>query len=652
MFAEIAYAMTALLHLEVLHARKVEQEIVPKASDYPFQELVRTALQGTQFSSLLQEFAFEPHRDAFMLDVVGNTVCADLLDYARRDSHFAGLNLGYDAERIAENFTLVPFRTKSAPCETPSKSSGFETDGTRGQGLNNPFDGWCLRTAISLVSHKYRTDVPGELMNLLNVRFYLYERVIFHSTKCAAGSMLGTALQLMGWRKLSRNNSPQFPRKLEFIGDDVFLHDISSALRFLVDMLSGMPREDRIDAEIIKKVSELECFHNGLIVDLLKPRSGEQVGTVHGELCAAKLLLDRLMSRRYFRPVFRASPGTKQALLRLDADALADIFTDANLRYKTERAIEDNAALPIGTVTIHCPRRNTAEKIANVLLTKPAEDDGTDPVHPLREIASLDKKTFERHEEAVLAVEAMYKSMWRLTVYAAPEHMDKWEKISNAAGRIIFEVVDEVHGSRWKDRAETWHNDEHLVRELRGKTEAIYIAPGGESELTDLGEELGQTVDELLTSGRLGTNPERFFDHELGLTTEGRTRIEEALIAAFNGVKDKRAQETAMVDLRPRVDRVITIARIYINKIGKKELESFRQTHATDFDRLAPESFEAIASELSIAANNAKQLDEKAPSHQGAKFGQFVELIDELLLKHGQKTVPGPARGLFRNHEE
>ena len=37
-------------------------------------------------------------------------------------------------------------------------------------------------------------------MNLLNVRYYLYERVIFHPTKCAAGSMLGTALQLLGWR--------------------------------------------------------------------------------------------------------------------------------------------------------------------------------------------------------------------------------------------------------------------------------------------------------------------------------------------------------------------------------------------------------------------------------------------------------------------
>src|SRR6266567_8764332 len=34
MLAEIAYAMTALLHLEVLHAKELKQEIVPRATGY------------------------------------------------------------------------------------------------------------------------------------------------------------------------------------------------------------------------------------------------------------------------------------------------------------------------------------------------------------------------------------------------------------------------------------------------------------------------------------------------------------------------------------------------------------------------------------------------------------------------------------------
>jgi HD superfamily phosphohydrolase len=653
MFADLAYAMTALLHLEVLHAKELKREIVPEATEYQFQELVRTALQGTQFASLNQEFVFEPHRDAFMLDIVGNTVCADLLDYARRDSHFAGLKLGYDAERIAENFTLVPFRTKATSGKKPKGLGAPETNGMAAEGLHNPFDGWCLRTAISLVSHKYRTDVPSELMNLLNVRFYLYERVIYHSTKCAAGSMLGAALQLMGWRELDPGNSPRFPKNLEFVGDDVFLYDIGAALEFLIGTLSQVPKESLIDAQIMEKTRGLESLHNGLIVHLLKLRDGKPAGPLFEELSAAKLLLDRLTSRRYFRPVFRASPGTKEPILQLDADDLADIFTDSNLRYRTEREIEDKAGLPKGTITIHCPKRNTAEKIANVLLTKPAEDGETDPVHPLNEISELDPKTFEKHRVAVKAVEDMYKSMWRLTVYAAPEHMERWKDISDAAGRAIFEAAGDFNENPCKDRADgSWPNDEHLVSELKRKTDAAYVPPGAESDLSEFGEDLGRTVDGLLGSGRLGPIAQGVYDREAGFTDEGRKRLEAALIVALNGAEDEAVNKSPMVNSRPRMDRVITTARVYIKRIGKEELESFRQTHTTIFNRLPPGSFETLLSELNTAANNAKQLDEKAPSHQGAKFRQFVELVDEMLRKLGQLTVVGPARGLFGDHGE
>src|SRR6185437_14332117 len=121
----------------------------------------------------------------------------------------------------------------------PQTDGGSEHRGSRvPAGVSSPFEGWCLRTAISLVSHKYRTDVPSELMNLLNVRFYLYERVIFHPTKCAAGAMLGTALQLLGWRKIGDKPREELPKHLRFVGDEVFLHDISASLNFLDDEIT------------------------------------------------------------------------------------------------------------------------------------------------------------------------------------------------------------------------------------------------------------------------------------------------------------------------------------------------------------------------------------------------------------------------------
>lgn len=63
------------------------------------------------------------------LDIVGNTVCADLLDYAQRDSHFAGLRLDYDSDRIAETFTLVTFDATTYELSHPQPEGVLRSGG-------------------------------------------------------------------------------------------------------------------------------------------------------------------------------------------------------------------------------------------------------------------------------------------------------------------------------------------------------------------------------------------------------------------------------------------------------------------------------------------------------------------------------------------
>src|SRR5262249_46700820 len=158
LLAQLNCAMTALLHLEALHSFDLKEDDLPQLAEYEFQSAIANGLQGTEFESLLDEFEFQPNREAFMLDIVGNTVCADLLDYAKRDSHFAGLRLDYDSDRIAENFTLVSLDASAYELNR-SRGSGSKSPlitRTLPAGRSDPFAGWCLRTAISLVSHKYR----------------------------------------------------------------------------------------------------------------------------------------------------------------------------------------------------------------------------------------------------------------------------------------------------------------------------------------------------------------------------------------------------------------------------------------------------------------------------------------------------------------
>jgi HD superfamily phosphohydrolase len=629
MFAHLGYAMHALLHLEVLHAREIREDDLPEAAEYQFQQVVRIGLEGTSYASLLERFRFEPHLDAYMLDIVGNTVCADLLDYAGRDSHYAGLRLSYDPDRIAENFTLI---FKEVPCQerknTNERGNFNGTNGKHSTHPRSPFEGWCLRTAISLVSHKYRTDVAGELMNLLNVRFYLYERVIFHSTKCAAGSMLGTALQLLGWREPdSGGRPPTLPKHLEFVGDDVFLHDVGAAVDLVIDSLSKLNKGDRVNEKLLESIRGADRAHNGLVPLLLQLRLGKtsQEGLV--ELNAARLLLQRLMSRRYFRPVFRLLPNASSGELQLNADELAKIFSDPTKRYKTERAIEQKLALPGGTITIHCPRRNTAEKIANVLLAKP----DTNESFTLSNIGELDAKTFGEHQEAVRAVEKMYASMWRLTVYAAPEHMERWEEISKSAGQAIFETCDREHGGRYADQPLSWPNDTNLVRELSERAARGDGVLGREGELALLGDDLARAVSELRDSGRLGAIPNELYDPEGGLTPDGRKQVEDALLAALSGIAgtvDRRPADGAVL---LRADRIFSIIRTYVKPNGK-ETELFMETYPKRLGDLPPEDFELIRANFEVGIEQSRQLDKKTKhNRRPAKFRWTLKLLDKLI---------------------
>ncbi len=462
LLAQLCCAMRALLYLDVLHADRVTVENCPKKEQYPFEVLIVETLKRSGKGHLISEFEFIPHRDAYMLDIIGNTVCADLLDYAQRDAHFSGIKLGYDASRIAENFTLVSWDLRRAEAETSRPGESLE-------GPIDPFPGKSIRTAISLFSHKLRADVPSELINLLNVRYYLYERVLFHPTKCAAGAMLGTALQLMGWRPLRTGEAVaeyELPPDFRNVGDAVFLHDLTGALHIALGALKSFASKPDgkfqyetapyTDGDGQARVSRL----------VLERWDGLSREVAEKSVGAALELLNRVMARRFFRPIFRNLPNSRNTVLRMDSGQLADTFKNPITRFDAERAIESRAGLRPGTVVIHCPRRITAQKIAHVLLVFPKEDGKGEEIQKLRAIGDLDRDVFGAHQEAILAVENMYKSMWRLVVYVAPELLADYPKISADAGKVVFDTMDK--GGLYPEEA-GWGNDRFLERELAQK---------------------------------------------------------------------------------------------------------------------------------------------------------------------------------------
>ena len=130
--------------------------------------------------------------DAFVYDIVSNTVCADLLDYLARDSYFC--NLGFWFEYRFLNFLYLH------RCD----------DGSR-------------RVFVRLWKGNKSTprrDTLSDLTRLLEARYLIAERVYFHPAKIVSGTMLGRSL-------LEAN----LAEKLSEV--DLYSHSDDTLLRFL-----------------------------------------------------------------------------------------------------------------------------------------------------------------------------------------------------------------------------------------------------------------------------------------------------------------------------------------------------------------------------------------------------------------------------------
>ena len=139
-------------------------------------------------------------REKLYADIVGNTICADLLDYLKRDTLFTGIQHRYD-ERIVSSF-----RT--------------DTD----------------QLYIDLTDDRsIRTGLVSEILHMLRLRYTLGERVYYHRTKAAASGMLSKAFELLNLQA----------EDLYDLGDDelLFLMENPAAIESKITKTREVPQE-------------------------------------------------------------------------------------------------------------------------------------------------------------------------------------------------------------------------------------------------------------------------------------------------------------------------------------------------------------------------------------------------------------------------
>ncbi|NUP99427.1 MAG: HD domain-containing protein [Armatimonadetes bacterium] len=219
----VAVAAAALLHdithIPFGHTFEDERRIFDRHDEDPerldhflHQPELQAALQATGVAERVRELlGGDPLERPYARELVSGTVCADLLDYLRRDAFFTGLAQAYD-DRLFRSFDLV---------------DGHLTVDLEKNGL-------------------FRHDILSELVHLLRVRYNLTERVYYHHAKAVAGAMISKALELA--LAASKISLPE----LYHLTDDSLLYLLRERCRTLPDAM--MLLDDLASRRLYKRV--------------------------------------------------------------------------------------------------------------------------------------------------------------------------------------------------------------------------------------------------------------------------------------------------------------------------------------------------------------------------------------------------------------
>jgi HD superfamily phosphohydrolase len=156
----------------------------------------------------------------FMSDVVGNTICADLLDYLPRDRYNLGLEARFH-QRLQRYLTIKP-------------GTFYENEGLR----------------VCIVVRRrgrggQRRDVATSVLDIMRERYEMAERVYYHHKKAAASAMLVRLYELVSEQHKPHDTTIYpAPWQLDRTGEKP-PHMVHLGDADLIDYLGAAPADDR-----------------------------------------------------------------------------------------------------------------------------------------------------------------------------------------------------------------------------------------------------------------------------------------------------------------------------------------------------------------------------------------------------------------------
>jgi HD superfamily phosphohydrolase len=278
-------------------------------------------------------------------DVVGNTICADFLDYLYRDWHHLGKPLYHD-KRL---YQYMEVRSHKLETNEQSRGTKFVIN------VGDP----------ETVRHDALTDI----LELLNARYKLAETVLFHRTKLALTGLLDRCLletsalfQQLGF---PAEEHRELLEKLLLDSSDDGLVGVLRKLSAGGSVKNKQHFQQAVDSErenVEAQVGKARGLYEAAL----------STGELHAQQHLVGELIERLNSREVYTRVYKlrmcdfSGPHNSQnpQLLKL-----LELYRVPENRLMFLRGVEALCNLPVGSLVMYCPKDASMNaKIAKVNL--------------------------------------------------------------------------------------------------------------------------------------------------------------------------------------------------------------------------------------------------------------------------------------------
>ncbi len=314
----------------------------------------------------------------FMADLIGNTICADLLDYLPRDR----MNLGMEFRKHDRLQRYLTIRSGTLyPDEGLRVSIMVTRPGRGGQ----------------------RPDVATAVLDIMRERYEMAERVYYHHKKAAVSAMLAKLVELCPSAK-PVDDENIYPAPWSTGGDEkpniIHFSDGSFIDQFRNAATKEEQKADKADPVIVEEQKALQKkLYSGIRYDRR---------AIYRTLMVVDTDLIHLSKYpiSYYEKQLREHQGKPSN----------------KGRQELEQYLASESAVPDGEVLIYCPSPDMQSKEINARL-----EIKDHKVVPLR----LQRESFA-YQDDVRVLEQYYQELWRMYIFVSPkifENLDSCKRI-------------------------------------------------------------------------------------------------------------------------------------------------------------------------------------------------------------------------------